>query len=233
VTRSRLAIAAALALVFAGAAAVPAPGAPLFDQLVVFRNGDAKSETVGTRAVRTRAGDHRCRVPKATPLAALVRSRVADLRVLDFSGSCDPSSLFVRAIGPNRNRGPSGWVYKVGNRQGTTAASDPSGPFGSGRLKRRVRVTWFYCVFESGGCQRTLGLRARDQGGGTVSVRVTAYDDEGRGTRLTGARVRAGSRSAETGPGGLARLRLPSGRHRLYAEKKGYIRSFNERVRVE
>ena len=229
-TRAGLAIAAVLAL--AGAAAPLAGAAPRFDQLVVFRNGDAKSETVGTKAVRTRAGDHRCRVPKATPLAALVRSEVADLRLLDFSGSCDPSSLFVQRIGPNKNRGQSGWVYKVGNRQGTTAASDPSGPFGSGRLSRRVRVTWFYCVFEAGGCQRTLGLRARDEGGGTVTVRVTGYDDEGRGTRVEGARVRSGSRSAQTDANGVATLTLPAGTHRLYAEKRGHIRSFTERVRV-
>ena len=172
-------------------------------------------------------------MPRATPLAALVRSDVAKLRVRDFSGSCDPSSLFVRAIGPDENRGESGWVYKVGNRQGTTSASDPSGPFGSGRIERRVRVTWFYCVFRAGGCQRTLGLRVRDEGDGTVSARVTAYDDEGRGSRLEGATVRSGGRSAETGADGIATLDLPAGRHKLYAEKGGHIRSFTEKVRVE
>ena len=182
--------------------------------------------------MRTRAGGQRCRVPGATPLAALVRSQVAELKVLDFSGSCDPSSLFVQRIGPNKNRGQSGWVYKVGNRQGTTAASDPSGPFGSGRLSRRVRVTWFYCVFEEGGCQRTLGLRVRDAGDGTVRVRVTAYDDEGRGTPLEGARVRAGSRTAETDARRGRDAQLAAGSHRLYAEKRGYVRSFTERVRV-
>jgi hypothetical protein len=223
-------LAAVLAL--AGTAAVPALAAPRFDQLVVFRDGDAKSETVGSRAVRTRAGDHRCRVPRATPLAALVRSDVAKLRLRDFSGSCDPSSLFVRAIGPDRNRGQSGWVYKVGNRQGTTAASDPSGPFGTGRLDRRVRVTWFYCVFEAGGCQRTLGLRARDAGGGTVTVRVKAYDDEGRGRHVEGATVRSGAATATTDANGVATLSLPPGTHRLHAEKRGHIRSFTERVGV-
>jgi hypothetical protein len=223
-------LAAVLAL--AGTAAVPALGAPRFDQLVVFRDGKAKSETVGTRAIRTRAGDHRCRVPKATPLAALVRSRVAKLRVRDFSGSCDPSSLFVSAIGRNRNRGQSGWVYKVGNRQGTTAASDPSGPFGSGRIRRRARVTWFYCVFEAGGCQRTLGVRVRDDGGGTVTARVTAYDDEGRGGRVAGATVRSGAVRATTDANGVARLSLAPGTHRLYAEKRGHVRSFTERVAV-
>jgi len=231
VTRAGSAIVAALAL--AGAAAPFAEGAPRFDQQVVFRDGTAKFDRVGTARTHTRAGGHRCPVPRATPLAALVRSDVAKLRVRDFSGSCDPSSLFVSKIGPDRNRGESGWVYKVGNRQGTTAASDPSGPFGSGRLKRRVRVTWFYCVFRAGGCQRTLRLRVRDEGGGTVSARVTAYDDEGRGTRLEGATVRAGGRSAQTDAKGVATLSLAPGRHRLYAEKAGHIRSFTESVRVE
>ena len=230
-TRAGIAIAAVLAS--AGAAAPFAEGAPRFDQLVVFKDGTAKSETVGTARTRTRAGDHRCRVPRATPLAALVRSDVAKLKVRDFSGSCDPASLFVRKIGDDANRGESGWVYKVGNRQGTTGAADPSGPFGSGRIKRRVQVTWFYCVFRAGGCQRTLGLRVRDEGGGTVSARVTAYDDEGRGTRLEGATVHAGSRTAETDSNGIATLALTPGAHRLYAEKDGFVRSFAERVRVE
>jgi len=231
VTRAAIVIAAVLAL--AGAAVSLAQAAPRFDQLVVFRDGSAKSDTVGTKRTRVRAGDQRCRVPGATPLAALVRSDVAKLRVRDFSGSCDPSSLFVRAIGPNENRGESGWVYKVGQRQGTTAASDPSGPFGSGRLKRRVRVTWFYCVFRAGGCQPTLGLSVRDEGAGTVTARVKAYDDEGRGLLLEGATVRAGSRTAETDGDGVATLTLPPGIHRLRADKSGHVRSFTERVRVE
>jgi hypothetical protein len=231
VNRAVPAIAAVLAL--AGAAPPLAGAAPRFDQLVVFRDGTAKSEAVGTARTRTRAGDHRCGVPRATPLAALVRSEVAELKVRDFSGSCDPSSLFVNRIGPNKNRGESGWVYKVGNRQGTTGAAEPSGPFGSGRIERRARVTWFYCVFRTGGCQRTLGLRVRDEGGGTVSARVTAYDDEGRGTRLEGATVHAGNRTAETDANGVATFSLAAGRHRLYAEKQGNVRSFTERVRVE
>lgn len=231
-TGPRLAIAAALATL-AGTAALPAQAAPRIDQLVVFRDGEAKSDTVGTRATRVRVGDHRCRVPRATPLAGLVRSDVAPLRVRDFSRSCDPSNLFVQAIGPNENRRQSGWVYKVGNRQGTTSASDPSGPFGSGRLERRARVTWFYCVFGAGGCQRTLGLRVRDQGEGTFSVRVMGYDDEGHGARVAGALVHVGAQTVETDDQGAATFRLTPGAHRLYAEKRGHIRSFTERVLVE
>lgn len=211
---------------------MPAHGAPVVDQMVVLRGGEAKSRAVGTDATRVSAGGRRCRVPRATPLAALVRSRVAALRVRDFSGSCDPSSLFVRSIAGHENRGQRGWIYKVGNRQGTTAASDPSGPFGSGRLRRRVRITWFYCVFAEGGCQRTLGLRLKDAGGGAVTARVAGYDDEGRGAPAEGALVRAGAVSARTDAAGRATLSLPPGTHSLHAEKRGTIRSFTERVEV-
>ena len=138
----------------------------------------------------------------------------------------------MRSIGPDVNRGERGWVYKVGNRQGTTSAADPSGPFGSGRIKRRVRITWFYCVFRDGGCQRTLVLRLRDQGGGTVRAQVTGHDDEGRGIPISGARVRAGQVSATTDPRGVATLTLPPGRHRVYAQRRGLVRSFTERVDV-
>ena len=228
----RRAASIAAVLAFAGAAAVPAQGAPTVDQTVVFRSGEAKVSAPGTAATRVRVGNRRCRVPRATPLAGLVRSRVAELGIRDFSRSCDPANLFVRSIGPDVNRGRRGWVYKVGNRQGTTSAADTSGPFGSGRIKRRVRITWFYCVFEDGGCQRTLGLRARDEGGGNVTVRVTGYDDEGRGEAIAGAEVRAGDVTAATDPHGVARLTLPPGRHELYAEKHGLIRSFPERIDV-
>ena len=229
----RASLAVAVAAV-AAAAAAPAPvaAAPRIDQMVVLPNGKAKLDSVRSRPARVRTGSRRCRVPRATPLAALVRSRVARLSVRDFSRACDPSSLFVQAIGRHRNRGQRGWVYKVGNRQGTTAASDPSGPFGSGRIRRRTRVTWFYCVFREGGCQRTLGLRARHEGGGLVSVRVRAFDDEGGGMPAEGARVSAGAVTATTDASGNATLTLPEGRHRLRARKAGHIRSFTERVRV-
>ena len=227
---ARAVLPAAAVLALAGAA--PAAAAPVVDQMVVFRDGDVKVRSPGTAAVRTKVGDRRCRVPRATPLAALVRSGVGKLRLHDFSGSCDPSGLFVRGIGPDRNRGARGWVYKVGNRQGSTSAADPNGPFGTGRIKRRVRITWFYCVFRAGGCQRTLAVRPRNEDGGTVRVRVTAYDDEGRGTPAAGARVRSGSATATTDERGVARLALEPGAHRLVAEKRRHVRSFEERVRV-
>jgi hypothetical protein len=219
-------------LALAGAAAVPARAAPLIDQMVVMRDGGAKLQTVRSGKTTVRVKRRTCRVPGSTPLAGLVRARLPKISMRDFSGSCDPSTLFVESIGPDRNRGQSGWVYKVGNRQGTTAASDPSGPFGSGRIKRRVRVTWFYCVFEMGGCQRTLGVRVLSNVPGSVSVRVSGYDDEGRGEPVRGASVSAGKQVAVTDARGRAVFELSPGKYRLRATKRGSIRSFDEKLTV-
>ena len=50
-------------------------------------------------------------------------------RLRDY-GACsrrarDAGSLYVRQIGPDRERGRDGWVYKVGSRAGSTGAADP------------------------------------------------------------------------------------------------------------
>ena len=133
-TRAGLAIAAVLA--FAGAAAPlarcsaalrPARGVPQRRREERDRRHQGRSHPSGRSALPRPEARRRSR-----------RSCAARWRSCGCStsrASCDPSSLFVMRIGPNKNRGQSGWVYKVGNRQGTTAASDPSGPFGSGRLK--------------------------------------------------------------------------------------------------
>jgi hypothetical protein len=180
-------------------------------------------------------GRKRCGVARGTPLAALVRGKPGKIRLRDF-GSCsrkarDGSGLFVKQIGPDKNRGQNGWVYKVGRKLGTAAAADPSGPFGRGRLRSGQRVVWFYCVYEKG-CQRTLVLKARPSGGGTVSVSVRSYDDFGHGAPVANATVSGGGQEAATGADGRATLSLTPGRHLLKAEKAGLIRSFGERVHV-
>ena len=232
-TRCPLAIAAALAL--AGAAAAPAESAPRFDQLVVFRDGDAEERHGRHRAhVRTRAGDHRCRVPKATPLAALVRSEVAELGILDFSGSCDPASLFVSRIGPNKNRGQSGWVYKVGNRQGTTGAADPSGALRQ-RAADAPRPGHMVLLRLRGRRlpAHTRPARARDG----RRTREGASDGLRRRGPRSSARGRAGPvgrpvtpRPTRTGSRRSACRRAATGYTR---RSSGYVRSFDERVRVE
>jgi hypothetical protein len=223
----------------AAAAVLAAPSAdaaaPTVRQMVAFRSGEAVTKTVRASRVLVRVRRRRCAAGDGTALAALVRSRPRRLRLRDF-GSCsrnprDGAGLFVSAIGPDRNRGQNGWVYKVGRRSATAGAADPSGPFGRGRLRSGQRVTWFYCRLRGGGCQRTLEVRASAESGGLVAS-VRGYDDEGRGVAVEGATVRAGSTSALTGRDGSARLALPAGGHQVVASKPGLVRSFAERVEV-
>ncbi|MBX5469628.1 MAG: carboxypeptidase regulatory-like domain-containing protein [Thermoleophilaceae bacterium] len=240
---ARLGAAAALVALVAAAPAggrPPSAGAaraPAVEQMVVLASGAAKVRTVRAAAARARVGRRRCAVPAATPLAALLRSRVARVGLRDY-GSCGRSArsaggLYVRQIGPDRARGRAGWVYKVGNRQGTAGAADPAGPFGSGRLRAGARVLWFFCHLDRrGGCERTLAVRLAAQGGGALVVTVRSYDDEGRGAPAAGATVHVGATTAMTGADGAARLTLAPGRYTVWAEARGQIRSFPERAVV-
>ncbi|MGH3991800.1 MAG: carboxypeptidase-like regulatory domain-containing protein, partial [Pseudonocardiaceae bacterium] len=182
-----------------------------------------------------RVAGRRCAVGAGTALAALVRSRPGAIGLTDYS-SCssrptDGGGLYVRSIRRDRGQGQNGWIYKVGHKQASAGAGDPSGPFGSGRLRTGQRVTWFYCIYRRG-CQRTLELRARPQGGGRLSVRVRGYNDAGRGVTVAGAKVSAGGKAASTNASGTARLRVAPGRHTVRASKPGLVRSFGERVTV-
>jgi hypothetical protein len=200
--------------------------------MVVFRDGRAAIDNVRARTTTVTVGRRRCAVAAGTPLAALVRSRVAPLRLRDF-GRCsrrprDGAGLFVSGIGPDRNRRQDGWVYKVGRRQGTAGAADPSGPFGSGRIRSGRTVIWFYCHFDEreGGCQRTLATVTDVADDHTVTVRVTGYDDGGRARAIPGATVHAGETTATTDASGVARFTMAPGVYELFAEKAGAIRSF-------
>jgi hypothetical protein len=234
--RMRALLAAGLALT---APAVPSAAAearaPVIEQLVVFRSGEALAQRVSTAGVLVRAGGRRCAAGDGTALAALVRSKPGRLRIRDF-GACtwrprDGAGLFVESIRSDRNRGQNGWVYKVGRRGATAGAADPSGPFGRGRLRAGQRVTWFFCRLVGGGCQRTLELRLDPEPGGFVAT-VRGYDDEGRGIAIEGATVRSGSASAVTAADGRVRLAASPGAHRVTATKDGLVRSFAERVEV-
>ena len=233
--RRALACAAAVVLA-AAAAALAAPAGAKVRQMVVFRSGKAVTKKVSTRAVRVRVGRKRCAVARGTALAALVRSHPGRIGLLDF-GSCsrrarDGAGLFVRSIRRDRNKGRDGWVYKVGHKAATAGAADPSGPFGTGRrLRSGQRVVWFYCRLRSRGCQRSLSIRVRAEPG-ALTVKVVGYDDLGRGVPVEGATVKAGATAALTAADGRARLELPAGRYRVYAEKEGLVRSFWERAEV-
>jgi hypothetical protein len=223
----------AMALAAVAMPASASAAAPRVEQMVVFRSGDVVTKHVRARQVSVGVEGRRCAAGDGTALAALVRSRIGALRLRDY-GSCgsrprDSASLFVRAIRGERNRGANGWVYKVGRRGASAGAADPSGPFGSGRLRSGQRVTWFYCRLVGAGCQRTLGLKAVAEGGG-VRVTVRAYDDEGFPVPAVGATVRAGATTGVTGADGTVSLALAAGSHTLVAENDGLVPSFPERI---
>ena len=229
--RAAVAVLAAAALALPPGASAAAPRVP---QMVVFRDGHAPTKRVSTAATSVRVSRRRCAVGERTPLAALVRGRPGPLRLRDF-GACssrarDAAGLLVTGIGPDRNRGQRGWVYKVGRRAATAGAGDTGGPFGRGRPRAGQRVTWFYCV-RAGDCQRTLELTTKPATGGIVA-RVRGYDDNGDGVAVVGATVTAGQVTGITGPDGRVQMALSPGTHRLVARKDGLVRSFTERVEV-
>jgi hypothetical protein len=211
--------------------APPAAAASRVNQMVVFRDGHSRASHPSMAATTAKVGRKRCAVPGATPLAALVRSGVGPLSLRDY-GSCsrraaDASSLFVSAIGSDRNRGSDGWVYKAGNILGTAGAADPSGPLGRGRLRAGARVTWYWChvTTRDNGCPHTLVV-AVTPGSGSLTVKVRRYDDRGKGFAAAGATVHAGSATATTGSDGIAHLALAAGRYSVFADQPTRIRSF-------
>jgi hypothetical protein len=215
-----------------------AKAAPVVEHMVVFRDGSHRAKRTSARGVLVRIGRRRCASATGTPLAALVRARPSRRIGLKDFGSCsrrarDGAGLFVRRIGPDANRGTDGWVYKVGRKQATAGAGDPSGPFGRRRLRRGQRVTWFYCRPNAeGDCQRTLELRTSAPGGGVLSVRVIGYDDRGKGIAAGGAEVRLGGLTATTDAQGLASFTVAPGRYGIRATRAGDIRTYPQRVTV-
>jgi len=201
----------------------------------------------GPRHVRlkertVKVGQRRCHVLGATPLSVLAAMRLK-LGFRDY-GRCgkrpaDASGLYVTSVAGEREKGRGGWVYKVGRRAGTTAAGDPSGPFGTGRrIHGGQHILWFWCEQKpSGSCQRTLEARPASTSvspGQSLRVTVRGFDDFGRGARVKGATVRLGSATAVTGAGGVATLTVPaaSGRLRLKASRAGMVRAFPRVVTV-
>jgi hypothetical protein len=229
---------AALAAAPAGASA-----AKRVDVLVVGKSKVLRGpKHVALKARTVKVGSRRCAVGRATPLSALAGTGLR-LRVRD-QGACgararDAGGLYVFQVGRDREKGRSGWVYKVGNKAGTAGAGDPAGPFGTGRgLHAGQRVLWFWCTLDAAqGCQRTLDVRPERSSaapGSALRVTVRGYDDAGKGVPVAGATVRLGSASAVSGADGVAALTVPSatGRLRLQAERDGMVRAFPREVTV-
>ena len=205
----------------------------------------ADANTLRAGPVFVRASGKRCRVPAATPLAALVRTLTrakVGYHVRDF-GRCSArrasssGQLFVDRIAKERNSGQNGWFYKVDGRAGTGGAGDPSALPG-GSLRTGQRVLWFYCVFDSRArsCQRSLDavpVHARGTPGEPLLVRVRGRDNEGAHRPLEGALVKLGPVSGRSDEAGLAKLVLPGpGRYPLRASKEGAVPSFPVAIEV-
>jgi hypothetical protein len=222
----------------AAAAPASAHAAPKVQQLVVFKNGEARQKSVVAAEASVKVGKKRCAVGAGTPLAALLRSKISGIKLKDY-GACsnkpaDAAGLYVARIRKDSAKGSNGWVYKVGNRVAPAGAGDPTGPFGNGRLKPRARVTWFYCRMKASGCQRTLAIsKVETPGGGQVRVTVRAYDDRGKGRAAAGATVHVGSATAKADSKGVATLTAAPGRATAHASGKGVVRTFGEQIEVK
>jgi hypothetical protein len=188
-----------------------------------------KPRSVALARRTVRVGRARCAVPSRTVLAGLVATRLS-VKVTDAAG-CDPAALFVARIGHDANRGQAGWQYKVGHASPSLGAGDPSG-----RIRSGSRVLWFWCV-KAAACQRTLEVRpaARTVAPGTALViRVTGYDDNGKGKAIGGATVHLGFLTAVSAADGSVTVAAPAhaGRYQLAARKAGLVPSFPVEVVV-
>jgi hypothetical protein len=256
---ARLAVAlagASLAAAATAAAAAAAPGvaaahgaAAAHGRVGVMIVGRTRTllaaRSVPIAAATVPVGRRRCSVAAGTPLAVLAtagRSGGPVFSLRDY-GHCsrsprDAESLFVTAIGGDRNAGRDGWVYKVGERAGSTDAAGLSGAFGDGRrLRAGQRVLWFWCVMGANSCQRTLGLTAPASPvapGARFTVTVSGYDDQGRGVAAAGATVMLGGSSASADSAGRASLPAPvsPGAYAVSAQQAGAVPSFPETVLV-
>jgi hypothetical protein len=208
--------------------------------MIAGRGGTILAGPRGVTASATtlRVRNRSCQIAAGTPLAALAAVRRAGgpgFSLRDY-GRCgaraaNSGQLFVNSIGGERNRGSSGWEYKVDNYAGSTGAADTSGPRGDGRrIAAGAHVLWFWCEATAGGCQRSLAVSAPTQAtrSGGLVVTVYGYDNEGRAEPVAGAIVTLGSNFASTGARGHATLVAPAtrGRYELTAERRGMVPSF-------
>ena len=221
----RLALVLAVAVALVASAPAAADG-PRVRAMVVGRSGDV---VAGVKSVRLESFRHRrCRIRAGLPLGAL---HALGLPV-ESRGGC--RSIYVYKVGAARAHGQQGWVYKVGTRGGTASASDPSGPFGGGRIRGGAEVVWFWCR-RATRCQRSLRVTGERhvRVGRTLRVRVRGYDDFGRSKVIRNATVTVGRARVQTNRRGLATIKMiRRGLFRLRATKPGLVPAFPIGVRV-
>lgn len=241
------AVCSLLVMQFVPLTSAVAGGAPRVQSMIVGHGGTilARARTVSAVASTVRVAGRSCAVAAGTPLAVLAAVRRGGgpgFAVRDY-GRCGSSAgnsgqLFVYSLGGQSNRGQSGWEYKVEHFSGSTGAGDPSGPRGDGRrIRSGARVLWFWCNASGGGCQRTLDAAPSAltiSRGGSLSVTVSGYDNEGHGVPVAGAIATLGSNFASTASNGTATLIAPSapGAYALTASRPGLVPSFPETIVV-
>jgi hypothetical protein len=215
------------------------------------------AQTVTASPTTVHVRGKRCAVASGTPLAVLVAARRRGgpgfaLRDYGRCGSSPVNSgqLFVYSLGGERNRGQSGWEYKVDHVSGSTGAGDSGGPRGDGRrLRSGAHVLWFWCNASGGGCQQTLDIAPSATNvsrGALITVTVTGYDNEGHGKPVTGVVAMLASGGASNGSNvsigsggstdsaGIATIVAPNtpGRYALSASRPGFVPSFPETIVV-
>jgi len=84
-------------------------------------------------------------------------------------------------------------------------------------------------VLELGEDRLPLG---REPPGG-VLVHVGAYDDRGRGIPAAGVTVRVDAATGMTDQNGAVTIAAGAGRHTMYADGGGYVRSFDTTVELQ
>ena len=129
--------------------------------------------------------------------------QAARLRVVRTAGQRTRAGCSSRRLGPDRNRGQNGWVYKVGRRAGSNGAADTAGPFGNGAAARRRPAAVVLLppgreglpAHAGGQARPDRRRRRRDAAGDRARLRRPGQGRGGRGR----ARSRLGSASAVTG----------------------------------
>ena len=235
--RVRALLAAALALTaLASPAAAAEARAPVIEQLVVFRSGEALTKRVSTRR---RAGARR-----RAPLRGRGRHGAGGAGPQPAGPAADPRLRRLLAASAGR-RGPV--------RRGDPVRSKP-GPERLGLQGRQARRHGgrrrpLRAVRARAAARRAAGhlvllpassaaaASARSSCGSTRSragswPRCAAMTTRVAGVAIEGATVRAGSATAVTAADGRVRLAASPGAHRVTATKDGLVRSFAERVEV-
>ena len=94
--------------------------APVVTQNVVYRDGEVRADTARASAVTVTVSGRSCAVPAATPLAALVRSRVPRVRLRDF-GSCSRRAADAEAVRLGHRARSQPWQRRLGVQGGHQA----------------------------------------------------------------------------------------------------------------